>query len=131
MEGEATILRRSGQLIEGIESIGDGPEATIAVVDKTPMASRHKRKRASRCADSGNISCSAYWDPSDPVHQAIYASRDDSPTVPWELEYLDGTKHEFQGFATAVKITGLESETEAMLEFSVEIDGDITETPAP
>lgn len=129
MEGEATILRRAGQLVNGIESIGEGPESSREVVDKTPMNSRHRRKRASRCADAGNFEASVYWDPTDPVHQAIYASRDDSPTVAWQLEYLDGTQHDFEGFITSVQISGLEKESEAMLEFTVEIDGDIEETP--
>lgn len=128
MEGEATILKREATIVPGIESIGEGPETTIEAVDKTPMNSRHKRKRASRCADSGSLDVSAFWDPNDPTHDAIYDSRDDSPTVAWEILYIDGTTHAFNGFVTSAKIVGLEKEGEAMLEFSVEVDGDITET---
>lgn len=128
MEGESTILKRAGTIVAGIESIGEGPEGTIEVVDKTPMGSQHKRKRASKTTDSGSVDVKAFWDPNDSVHALINSARDDSPTVEWTLEYSDGTTHVFDGFITSVKITGLEAESEAMLEFSVEIDGDVEET---
>lgn len=127
MEGESTILKRAGTIVEGIENIGDGPESSVEVVDKTPMGTRHKRKRASKTTDSGSIDVKAFWDPNDATHAAINASRDDSPTVEWQLQFADGTTHTFDGFVTSVKVTGLESESEAMLEFSVEIDGDVDE----
>lgn len=128
MEGESTVLRRAGVAVKDIQSIGDGPESTRAVVDKTPMGSPHKRKRASKTADSGSIQVKTFWDPNDDTHAVINASRDDSPTVGWELEFADGTIHAFEGFVTNVMVTGLEDETEAMLDFTVEIDGDVEET---
>jgi hypothetical protein len=130
VEGESTILKRAGVIVPGIESIGDGPESSVEVVDKTPMGTRHKRKRASKTTDSGSLDVKVFWNPSDPTHAAINASRDDSPTVDWALVFADGTTHVFDGFVTSVKVTGLESESEAMLEFSVEIDGDVEETVA-
>jgi hypothetical protein len=127
VEGESTILKRAGVLVPGIENIGTGPESTIEVVDKTPMNSRHVRKRPSKISDSGSIEVATFWDPNDATHAAIAASRDDSPVVEWEIEYADGTTHTFDGFVTSVKVEGLEKETDAMLTFTVEIDGDITE----
>lgn len=127
MEGESTTFSRAGTLIPGIENIGEGPESSIEVVDKTPMNSRHVRKRPSQISDSGSVEATAFWDPNEPTHAAIYASRDDSPTVEWVLTYSDGTTHTFDGFVTSVKIEGLEKEGETMLAFSVEIDGDVDE----
>lgn len=136
--GELTTFSYDGSVVADLISI-NGADSSVAEVEITTLGSSSKKFRPSAVVESGTLSFSFYYDPSDATHVAIREAGSaplgvgETPSdriVPCVITYSDTTTHSFNGFVTSVSMSGNDQETDVQLDAELRITGDITETVA-
>ena len=112
----------------------DGPDSSVATRDTTTLGTVGPRTYAPTIGDSGEVSGTCLYDPTDSVHQTVAAliATPGTTTQTWELKYpqiAGTTKDVFQGVLTKWKQTGMKVEENIQVEFSIQVSGAITRTP--
>lgn len=116
-------------VITGMETI-DGPEASIGVVEVSPLGATYKGKLPS-ISDPGEVTFTVYYDGTDTTHQFLTGLLGTTTQLPWKVDYPDGTSAEFTGFLSGFGIKGMEAESPVTGDGTITINGAITFSTSP
>jgi predicted secreted protein len=92
------------QTIPEINSFS-GPGGSAQVIDVTDLSSTAKEKRMG-LQDNGQLTFEMNFIPDNTVHAALRTAKASGAITPFKLTFSDGSYWTFNGFVTAVPISG-------------------------